>query len=173
MAKKSRRSDEDTILRRTVSIHAGSACFGTSLRRRSPRIQQQISRALPAKALASMQDGLQCRGRARCKARATTGLSSADCSGEMQQIRGWPPERVLRCLNSEGMPFAPQSSDKYRPMQSNDLGQILYDFKLKMKSSPMVQLADLYLRPICIGGYHASNRTYARLMNDGKLMRRA
>src|SRR5262249_34987555 len=73
-------------------------------------------------------------------------------------------------LIREGMPFAPQSSDKYRPMQSNDLGQILYDFKLKMKSSPMVQLADLYLWPICIGGYHASNRTYARLMNDGKLM---
>ncbi len=73
-------------------------------------------------------------------------------------------------LVREGMPFAPQSSDKYRPLQSNDLGQILYDFKLKMKSSPFVQLADLYLWPICIGGYHASNRTYARLMNDGKLM---
>jgi hypothetical protein len=73
-------------------------------------------------------------------------------------------------LVREGMPFAPQSSDKYRPLRSNDLGQILYDFKLKMKSSPMVQLADLYLWPICIGGYHASNRTYARLMNDGKLM---
>jgi hypothetical protein len=34
----------------------------------------------------------------------------------------------------------------------------------------MAQFADLYLWPMCIGGYHASNRTYARLIKDGKLM---
>jgi hypothetical protein len=73
-------------------------------------------------------------------------------------------------LIREGMPFAPHSSGKYGPLQSNDFGQILYDFKLKKKTSPMVQLADLYLWPICIGGYHGRNRTYARLMTDGKLM---
>lgn len=40
----------------------------------------------------------------------------------------------------------------------------------KNKSSPMAQLADLYLWPICVGGYHASNRPYQRLKEDGKLI---
>ncbi|MFW8588883.1 hypothetical protein ACOJBM_40810 [Rhizobium beringeri] len=34
----------------------------------------------------------------------------------------------------------------------------------------MAQLADLYLWPICMGGYHASNRPYQRLTDDGKLI---
>ncbi|CAN0497278.1 unnamed protein product, partial [Phaeothamnion confervicola] len=34
----------------------------------------------------------------------------------------------------------------------------------------MIQLADLYLWPMSIGGYHKSNRTYARLIEDRKLI---
>tara|TARA_R110002020_G_scaffold69730_8_gene181414 strand:+ start:994 stop:1176 length:183 start_codon:yes stop_codon:yes gene_type:complete len=34
----------------------------------------------------------------------------------------------------------------------------------------MSQLADLYLWAIAIGGYHASNRTFKRLKDDGKLI---
>jgi len=50
------------------------------------------------------------------------------------------------------------------------LTQTLYEFKTKQKTSPMAQLADLYLWPICMGGYHASNRPYQRLTDDGKLI---
>jgi hypothetical protein len=44
------------------------------------------------------------------------------------------------------------------------------EFKTKQKTSPMAQLADRYLWPICMGGYHTSNRPYQRLTGDGKLI---
>jgi len=34
----------------------------------------------------------------------------------------------------------------------------------------MAQLADLYLWPICTGGYHTSSRPCQRLTDDGKLI---
>ena len=34
----------------------------------------------------------------------------------------------------------------------------------------MAQFADLYLWPICMGGYNANNRPYNRLKEDGKLI---
>ena len=76
----------------------------------------------------------------------------------------------IKTLKTEGMPFNPGTSAKYSPMSGADFAEILYDFKLKYKSSPMIQLADLFLWPICMGGYHQENRTYARLIKDGKLI---
>jgi hypothetical protein len=73
-------------------------------------------------------------------------------------------------LRHDGLPFNAANMEKYKPLSSAELRQILYDCKSKMKSSPMIQLADLYLWPISIGGYHRSNRTYARLMEDKKLI---
>lgn len=68
------------------------------------------------------------------------------------------------------MPFAKDNSGKYVPLTSEDFEKTLYEFKPKLKSSPMAQLADLFLWPICMGGYHASNRPFKRLMKDGKLI---
>jgi hypothetical protein len=68
------------------------------------------------------------------------------------------------------MPFAKDNSDKYGPLTPEQLAQTLYEFKTKQKTSPMAQLADLYLWPICMGGDHASNRPYQRLTDDGKLI---
>jgi hypothetical protein len=73
-------------------------------------------------------------------------------------------------LKTEGLPFAKDTSDKYKPMTVGDFQQTLYEFRPKYKSSPMVQIADLFLWPICMGGYHASNRPYDRLKKDGKLI---
>jgi hypothetical protein len=73
-------------------------------------------------------------------------------------------------LKAAGMPFAIQTSDKYAPLDASQFAETLYEFKPKAKSSPMAQIADLFLWPICMGGYHASNRPYARLMDDGKLI---
>lgn len=75
-----------------------------------------------------------------------------------------------KALKTEGMPFAKDNSDKYGPLTREQLTQTLYEFKTKQKTSPMAQLADLYLWPICMGGYHASNRPYQRLTDDGKLI---
>ncbi|WP_157213387.1 DUF3800 domain-containing protein [Rhizobium sp. CF122] len=79
-------------------------------------------------------------------------------------------EGYYKALKAEGMPFAKDNSDKYGPLTPEQLTQTLYEFKTKQKTSPMAQLADLYLWPICMGGYHASNRPYQRLTDDGKLI---
>jgi hypothetical protein len=73
-------------------------------------------------------------------------------------------------LKVQGMPFAQETSGKYAPLSQADFDEILYEFKLKEKSSPMAQFADLYLWPICMGGYNASNRPFKRLMEDEKLI---
>lgn len=73
-------------------------------------------------------------------------------------------------LKTDGMPFAKDNSGQYAPLTAEEFAQTLYEFRPKFKSSPMSQLADLYLWPICMGGYHASNRPYRRLMEDGKLI---
>ncbi|MCD2175799.1 DUF3800 domain-containing protein [Rhizobium sp. C4] len=85
-----------------------------------------------------------------------------------------PEDSLLKAyydeLKTSGMPFAKDSSGKYAPLTSVELSASLYEFQLKYKTSPMAQLADLFLWPICMGGYHASNRPYKRLMEDGKLI---
>lgn len=73
-------------------------------------------------------------------------------------------------LKSEGMPFAQSTSSKYVPLKADDFKRLLYEFKLKEKTSPMIQLADLYLWPMAIGGYDPNNITYKRLMEDKKLI---
>lgn len=73
-------------------------------------------------------------------------------------------------LKTLGQPFNPATSGKYRPLAQSDFSTLLYDFKTKKKSSPMIQLADLYLWPLCMGGYPRENRTYARLLDDEKLI---
>lgn len=85
-----------------------------------------------------------------------------------------PEDRALKAyyqdLKANGMPFDAKNSDKYKPLSKEELSSTLYDLKFKYKSSPMSQLADLYLWPICMGGYHAGNWTYKRLLSDGKLI---
>lgn len=73
-------------------------------------------------------------------------------------------------INQNGMPFASETSGKYAPMDQEALADILYEFRTKSKSSPLLQLADLYLWPMCIGGYDENNRPYKRLREDEKLI---
>lgn len=73
-------------------------------------------------------------------------------------------------LTTEGMPFATGNSEKYAPLTASEFAETLYEFRPKFKSSPMSQLADLFLWPICMGGYHAGNRPYKRLLDDKKLI---
>lgn len=83
-------------------------------------------------------------------------------------------DRMLRSyydsLCTEGMPFASDTSDSYSPLSAKEFSETLYEFRLKAKSSPMAQFADLYLWPMCIGGYDETNRPYRRLLQDGKLI---
>lgn len=73
-------------------------------------------------------------------------------------------------LRENGMPFSAEGMEKYSPLTPDQLRDTLYEFRTKNKSSPIMQIADLYLWPMSIGGYHRSNITYQRLLNDGKLI---
>lgn len=73
-------------------------------------------------------------------------------------------------LKETGMPFDQKNSSLYNPISAEQFRNTLYDLKIKEKSSPLIQLADLYLWPICIGGYDEGNRAYKRLKEDKKLI---
>jgi uncharacterized protein DUF3800 len=85
-----------------------------------------------------------------------------------------PEDNLIRSyyndLKETGMPFDSKNSGKYAPLKSDEFSAALYELKFKYKTSPLIQLADLYLWPMCMGGYHQSNRPYQRLKNDGKLI---
>ena len=73
-------------------------------------------------------------------------------------------------LRKVGSPFNLDTSGKYAPLKAAELADTLYEFRTKNKSSPLMQMADLYLWPICMGGYDPKNRPYARLKKDGRLI---
>lgn len=83
-------------------------------------------------------------------------------------------DRVLKGyyndLKTAGQPFDLKTSEKYRPLSAEEFKQTLLEFAPKMKTSPMAQFADLYLWPMCMGGYNSKNRPYQRLKEDGKLI---
>jgi hypothetical protein len=72
-------------------------------------------------------------------------------------------------LREAGGPFAKDTSSKYAPLEAQDFASILYEFRLKQKSSPLMQVADMYLWPMCMGGYHAGNHPYKSLIKAGRL----
>lgn len=73
-------------------------------------------------------------------------------------------------LKKTGMPFASDSSAKYAPLSADQLRNALYDLDFKAKSSPMVQIADLYAYPIARGGYDEKYGPYADLRECRKLI---
>jgi hypothetical protein len=79
-------------------------------------------------------------------------------------------QEYYNSLKSEGMPFNSSNSGKYKPLVGSDFSRILYEFKLKEKTSPLIQIADLFLWPMSMGGYNRNNRPYKRLLEDGKLI---
>jgi hypothetical protein len=83
-------------------------------------------------------------------------------------------DRLLRDyyeeLRTTGHPFDEVSASKYVPLTAAELRETLYEFKTKDKSSPLMQIADVLLWPMCIGGYDRSNRSYTALKDAGTLI---
>jgi len=73
-------------------------------------------------------------------------------------------------LRISGHPFDKKNAADYSPLTAEQYKTVLYDFKTKFKSSAMAQVADMYLWPMCMGGYHRSNRAYKALVEAGKLI---
>src|SRR3954447_15674252 len=67
-------------------------------------------------------------------------------------------------------PFNSQTSSLYSPLGSDKFRDTLYELRFKRKSSPMAQIADLYLWPIAMAGYDGGNRAYNLLKSAGRLI---
>lgn len=73
-------------------------------------------------------------------------------------------------LRTTGSPFNPHTSSKYSPLEPVTLKETLAEFRVKFKSSPMMQVADLYLYPICQGGYNATSMPYRMLVERSRII---
>lgn len=56
-------------------------------------------------------------------------------------------------LRAGGHSFDANNAAKYSPLEQQEFASALYEFRLKGKQSALMQVADLYLFPICKGGY--------------------
>jgi hypothetical protein len=73
-------------------------------------------------------------------------------------------------MRDHGMPFDAGNSEKYGPLSQAQLHDVLYEFRKKGKSSPLMQVADLYLWPMAIGGYDPNNRAYQALLERKRII---
>lgn len=73
-------------------------------------------------------------------------------------------------LRSNGMPFSKSNSSKYNPLSAEELRYRLLDLKLKKKSSPMIQMADLLLYPVCRSPYDEMYAPHKQLKEADKLI---
>jgi len=73
-------------------------------------------------------------------------------------------------LRRDGPWFNSATSGKYEPVTADEYGTTLYEFRTKQKTSALMQIADLYLWPICMGGYDDTNHAYSKLKEAGKLI---
>lgn len=82
-------------------------------------------------------------------------------------------DRLIRYyddLRTIGPPFAKTSSARYSPLTATEFSETLLEIRFKTKSSPMAQVADLYLWPIALAGYAPRNRPYVALQSAGRLI---
>lgn len=73
-------------------------------------------------------------------------------------------------LRTNGHPFDASNASKYAPLSVEQFRETLYEFRVKWKSSPLTQIADLVLWPMCIGGYDKANIAYSMLKRTGTLI---
>ena len=97
-------------------------------------------------------------------ARMRVYVERSDKSTE-QQLKSYYDE-----MRKAGQPFNSETSAKYQPMSVNQLRATLFEFGVKTKDSPLMQLADLVLWPICKGGYGPEDRAYRLLQSSGLLL---
>jgi hypothetical protein len=72
-------------------------------------------------------------------------------------------------MRAEGMPFDEIASASYVPLTAQELQETLYEFRVKTKTSLVMQVADLALWPVCKGGYEPDNMPLKHLKDHGRL----
>lgn len=70
-------------------------------------------------------------------------------------------------MRGNGMPFSKDNSEKYGPAQSQMLQDSLFEFRLKEKTSPLMQIADLFLWPLSMSAYNPDCKPFKALLEKG------
>jgi hypothetical protein len=73
-------------------------------------------------------------------------------------------------IRNHGLPFDPQTSEKYAPLSQQQLQYILTGIEGKSKNNPIVQVADLCLYPIAKAKEQAANKAFQALIHHKKLI---
>lgn len=73
-------------------------------------------------------------------------------------------------MRARGMPFNANNSGQYAPLSNDDLRKTLFEFRIKQKTSPIMQLADLMLYPLCRGRYDPEYRPYVNMIKSKKII---
>jgi hypothetical protein len=82
-----------------------------------------------------------------------------------ERLKGYYEE-----MRADGLPFDSKRSEGYAPLTAEELRATLFEFRVKTKTSKMMQIADLVLWPVCVGGYTDENRNHQQLVQGGKLL---
>lgn len=95
---------------------------------------------------------------ARAEGRKLRVLPERSCRPDERRL-----ERYFSELRDGGPPFDAKSSSGYGPLGADQFKETLHEIRFKRKTSPMVQVADLYLWPMVMAGYQETYRAYAAL----------
>jgi hypothetical protein len=80
-------------------------------------------------------------------------------------------QAYARLLETEGMPFDPDTSKTYDELKPEDFKKILIGQPSRIKKQvPMAQIADLVLYAMAKGGYDPLYRPYTQLMEAGRII---
>lgn len=70
-------------------------------------------------------------------------------------------------MRGNGMPFSKGNSEKYVPAETQLLRDTLFEFRIKHKSSPLIQIADLFLWPLSMSAYKPDCKPFKALQEKG------
>lgn len=70
-------------------------------------------------------------------------------------------------MRGNGMPFSKDNSEKYIPAESPLLRDTLFEFRIKKKTSPLMQIADLFVWPLSMSAYKPDCKPFKALLEKG------
>jgi Protein of unknown function (DUF3800) len=92
-------------------------------------------------------------------------MPERSCRDDEKRLAGYFSD-----MRKTGAPFDAQASTTYQPLSAEELHATLYELRFKNKSSPMAQIADLFLWPMAVNGYDENYRPYVMLKEAGRLI---
>ncbi len=92
-------------------------------------------------------------------------MPERSCRADEQRLKAY-----YQTLLTTGAPFETGSSSPYAPLTGAEFAQTLHEIRFKSKSSPMAQVADIFLWPLVLAAYGDDNRASVTLREAGRFI---